>query len=66
MNVRRTSCVVRGCCWRVPHHWASRTKHSASAAEPNAILRCLPNRGEVPSAYPSTMFASTERVARRS
>ena len=43
-----------------------RTRHSVSAADPNAIQRCLPNCGCVASAYPSTMFVSIEITARLS
>src|SRR5439155_127055 len=44
---------------------ASLAKHSASAAEPIAIRRWRRNSLDVPSAYPSTMLASTDTAARR-
>ena len=37
-------------CGRYSSSSATRTRHSASAAEPKAILRCLPQRAGVPSA----------------
>jgi len=51
---------------QVPISSAVLSRHSASAADPNAIRRCRRYKPGVPKCVPSTTFASTDKTARLS